>query len=515
MKNKKVMKRVLVIAIVVAIAGGGIGTGVYVQRAKMTAEVMSVADLNSGYWGDDVNSSGMITNDYSQSVEITNTDEIKEVYVKEGQQVQKGDKLLALDTTVASLNLQGKQLEVENLNNQITIAQNDLKKLKNTKPYVEPANPVTPEPDIPHVQEMAGNAYNYISGTAVPYNQNSADGSEENPYRYLCTESAYVTGDFLSQLAEEKTYAVFEIRENNEISGELVTAWEVDGAQIVVPDGNTKWSVYDHSQISNDASEAEDDTSVVNDGISDAGGYTQAELNDMIAEQEKKIKELDLNKRKAELEVEKLKAQSSDGMIYATVTGIVKNLQDKDNLPNDGTPFMEVTGSEGLYVTGGISELLLDKVKPGQMVSVSSWESGSSCEAEITEIKNYPSTDVSSYGEGNNNVSYYPFVAYIEDTAGFRNGEYVDLTMTVSGDETGSSLYVFKGYVRTENGKSYVLKADENDRLVKQYVKTGRIIYGDTIEIKAGLSEDDRIAFPYGKTAKEGVRAVDSDGSYY
>ena len=27
--------------------------------------------------------------------------------------------------------------------------------------------------------------------------------------------------------------------------------------------------------------------------------------------------------------------------------------------------------------------------------------------------------------------------------------------------------------------------------------------------------EDDRIAFPYGKTAKEGVRAVDSDGSYY
>ena len=125
MKNRKVMKRVLVIAIVAAIAGGSIGTGVYVQRAKMTAEVMSVADLYSGYWGDDVNSSGMITNDYSQSVEITNTDEIKEVYVKEGQQVQKGDKLLALDTTVASLNLQGKQLEVENLNNQITIAQND------------------------------------------------------------------------------------------------------------------------------------------------------------------------------------------------------------------------------------------------------------------------------------------------------------------------------------------------------------------------------------------------------
>ena len=53
------MKRVLVIAIVAAIAGGSIGTGVYVQRAKMTAEVMSVADLNSGNgngqaWGCDL-----------------------------------------------------------------------------------------------------------------------------------------------------------------------------------------------------------------------------------------------------------------------------------------------------------------------------------------------------------------------------------------------------------------------------------------------------------------------------
>ena len=38
MKNRKVMKRVLVIAIIAAIAGGSIGTGVYVQRAKMTAE---------------------------------------------------------------------------------------------------------------------------------------------------------------------------------------------------------------------------------------------------------------------------------------------------------------------------------------------------------------------------------------------------------------------------------------------------------------------------------------------
>lgn len=514
MKNKKVMKRVLVIAIVAAVAAGGIGGGIYVQRSKMTAEVQSVADLNSGYWGDEVNSSGLVTNDYSQTVEVSKDDEIKEVYVEEGQQVQKGDKLLALDTTVASLNLQGKELEVENLKNQITLAQNELKKLKNTKPYVEPSEPVTSEPSTPDVPEMNGDAYNYILWTAVPYNQNEADGSAENPYRYLCTEDAYVTGSFFSQLSEAGLHVVFEIRESNSVSGELLSEWEVDGSQIVVPDADTRWSVADRTQLTEDTNisntDTVDDTGV---DVADQGGYTQSELNDMIAEQEKKLKDLDLDKRKAELEVEKLKAQSSDGIIYANVTGTVKNLQDKDNLPTDGTPFMEIAGSEGLYVTGGISELLLDKVKPGQTVSVSSWESGTSCEAEITEIKNYPSTDVSSYGGGNNNVSYYPFVAYIEDSTGLRNGEYVDLNMTVSDEEDGASIYIFKGYVRSENGKSYVLKTDENDRLVKQYVKTGKIIYGDTIEIKSGLTEDDRIAFPYGKTAKEGIRALNADDS--
>ena len=519
MKNKKVMKRVLVIAIVAAVAVGGIGGGIYVQRSKMTAEVQSVADLNSGYWGDDVNSSGLVTNDYSQTVEISKEDEIKEVYVEEGQQVQKGDKLLALDTTVTTLNLQGKELEVENLKNQITLAQNELKKLKNTKPYVEPSEPVKPDsstPSTPDVPEMSGDAYNYILWTAVPYNQNEADGSAENPYRYLCTEDAYVTGSFFSQLSEAGLHVVFEIHENNSVSGELLSEWEVDGSQIVVPDADTRWSVADHTQLTEDTDVSDTDT--VDDTGADAidqGGYTQSELNGMISEQEKKIKDLDLDKRKAELDVEKLKAQSSDGIIYANVTGTVKNLQDKDNLPTDGTPFMEIAGSEGLYVTGGISELLLDKVKPGQTVSVSSWESGTSCEAEITEIKNYPSTDVSSYGGGNNNVSYYPFVAYIEDSTGLRNGEYVDLNMTVSDEEDGASIYIFKGYVRSENGKSYVLKADENDRLVKQYVKTGKIINGDTIEIKSGLTEDERIAFPYGKTAKEGIRVVDSDGAEY
>jgi len=61
-----------------------------------------------------------------------------------------------------------------------------------------------------------------------------------------------------------------------------------------------------------------------------------------------------------------------------------------------------------------------------------------------------------------------------------------------------------------EDGKKYVLKADENNRLVKQYVKTGKMVW-QSVEILSGLTMEDRIAFPYGKTAKEGVKVEETE----
>ena len=84
--------------------------------------------------------------------------------------------------------------------------------------------------------------------------------------------------------------------------------------------------------------------------------------------------------------------------------------------------------------------------------------------------------------------------------------------MQSSSEMDMNSLYIEKAYVRNEDGKSYVLKAGEDNRLVKQYVETGKTVYGSSIEIKSGLSESDRIAFPYGKTAKEGIKVKDAEG---
>ena len=122
------------------------------------------------------------------------------------------------------------------------------------------------------------------------------------------------------------------------------------------------------------------------------------------------------------------------------------------------------------------------------------------CDATITEIAEYPS-DGGYYGSGNPNSSYYEFTAYIEDAGALTNGEAVDITIQGDQDVSTGAIYLQKAYVRKENGKYYVLKEDGDGRLKKQYVKTGKTVYG--------------IAFPYGKTAKEGVRTKQADITYY
>ena len=158
-----------------------------------------------------------------------------------------------------------------------------------------------------------------------------------------------------------------------------------------------------------------------------------------------------------------------------------------------------------------MSELQLGEVEVGQKVYANCWESGQNVEASITEISTYPDENSNAWGrDGNPNVSYYPYTAYIENTEGLRNGEYVDLTITATGGEDQENkIYLEKAYIRDEDGKKYVMKADKDNRLAKQYVKTGKTIWGAYAEIVEGLTKEDRIAFPYGKSAKEGVKVKD------
>lgn len=503
LKDKRIWITLVLIALLV-----GVLAGVFAyKKSTLRAEVFMVSDIRDYWWGSDITSQGMVTNDHSQIIRLPANSTIKEIFVEEGQEVKAGDKLLELDVEVAEIQLKIKELEVENIKNQIAITENDLKKWRNTTPGSPDPEPITPDLG----PEKEKETYRYISSNAIPYNATVADGTPGNPYRYLCTPDAFVFGEVLENIATSNQCVIFEIREGGNVTGDLINSWEIVGSQMAVPDAGSFWSVADKRPVfPYDSGDVDINFEVT---------YTAEEIRNKIRECEESIKSLDLTKRKAELELQTIKASGHDGIVVANIDGVIKNLQvadDNGNLPDSMAPLMEVAGSSGLYVTGSVSELLLDQIEAGQEISVNSWESGTMTTATITEITYYPSGDENYYGGDNNpNVSQYPYTAYIEDTSGLRNGEYVDLSMTLTGGSSEEQIYLPNAYIRSENGKSYVLKENENGRLEKVYIETGSILYGQSTQIKSGLTLEDKVAFPYGKTAKEGIKTLESSSEGY
>ena len=73
-------------------------------------------------------------------------------------------------------------------------------------------------------------------------------------------------------------------------------------------------------------------------------------------------------------------------------------------------------------------------------------------------------------------------------------------------EQASEGIVLSKAFVRTEDGVSYVYK-DVNGVLKKQIVKVTQNVNGGMyVLINGGLSMEDKIAFPYSKTAQEGVK---------
>ena len=247
-------------------------------------------------------------------------------------------------------------------------------------------------------------------------------------------------------------------------------------------------------------------------GGSSGPTYTKEEIQKMKEDKEKELRQLNLDLRQAELNVRKLAGDMKNQSINSTINGTVKSVGDPENPDGgNGDPFIQVVSSDGLYVQGNLSELLLDQVQEGQLAFGYGYESGVSFQAEIREVSLYPASGNYFWGGGNSNVSYYPFIAYIEDAAGLKNYEMVELNLQLDnqGEAASSeSVYLSKAFIRSEDGIDYVMKDDGSGKLVRQEVQLGQLYYG-SYEILSGLTLEDKVAFPYGKAVKEGAKTED------
>lgn len=363
--------------------------------------------------------------------------------------------------------------------------------------------------------------YQKLDGESIPF---TGSGTKEDPYVFLCSsakEKVTVMGSFFNRLAgysSDGTKIVhqggywyqLEFHQNDTIADyenrkESCTGYYlINGSLLEQP-------VYEFAEVEftlADASKYDDDEIPDDDN---PGGYDPAEPTgtpisraDAIKYQRSKIASLKLDIQESDIKISQLEKKANKKLISSKLDGTVTYVGDTSGETTDGNALIKVKSSDGFYVIGSISELMLDEITEGTVLNCTSYTSGS-FEAEVMDVSEYPVTSNSYYGDSNPNVSYYAFTAVVTDKSlQLEDQDYVTITYETSSSE--GSMVIQKAFVRSENGKSYVYK-DENGVLKKQELTVGSTVdNGYSVIVKGGITSDDLIAFPYGKDVKEGAK---------
>ena len=522
-KTPKWLRRVIV-AVLCTAAAGGIVIGI-LQLIRSNSGAVNVYALSqlctNNFDADQAQTQGQVKPDKLQSVYISSTQKVTEIYVKEGQSVKTGDPLLAFDTTLTDLELERQNIAVQKLGLDLETAKANLEKINTYRVGTATADPGSDTGDT-------GGDTGGTTGPALslPY-QRKGSGTAADPYVYIWNDRCAFGDSFVDSIlpalpegfipgtdTAPSVYAIFEVRDGDTLTGQILRVWEMNfwrtdagGYDFVIAEPAEDYD-------SAGAAGTDSDTGAL-EVLEDTGAvYTWAQIMSMRQEAQQKIISLELDLKKAQLQYKTLEYELTNGVVYSKIDGVVKTIRDPDEALADSLPTVLVSGGGGYYIEGTMSELELNYITVGDTVNVMSWETGATMQGTITDISEYPVSGDdgthSHYSNGNSNVSLYPFTIFLDEDAGVREEEWVSITYNPYGS-TISGLFVQNPFIRLENGKNYMYVADAAGRLEKREVTTGRTLWGSYTEITSGISPEEYVAFPYGRTVREGAKTVQAD----
>ena len=544
--NKKLKKIIITAAIAVAACGavwGGLTIARNAQRGDVN--VYSVSDFAmTNYWGDTSSTNGMVTTDKLQKIYVSSTQTVSKVYVTEGQTVKKGAKLLSYDSSLSQAEVERAQIQYERQSGNLEDAKTEFKLLQKAK------NKEALQLELNKLQtQLDAEKKKYDQDPSHPYDGDSpvteallgtktvenSSGGKETVYYYAWPSKSTLSGehlltDFGGRLRATEstsplvTNIVLVQRTDDKIGGSIQANWGVKVTDTYTKTGETTYKVTVDVQLVTNLPDYEDPGHTYNSETIQKleqqvaraqelmdSSMTRQELDVAIGTKYKEIGQLETSLKVAKLDLEKKKSELGDGNVYAEFDGTVKAVRDATEAFNSSEAVVELSGGGGYYVTGTLSEMDLGSVQVGDTVQISSWRTGVSCEGEIVSIDDYPAQNGSNSGDGNSNVSYYPFKVFVSEDANLQPNDYVEMQYQKTAEaDSADSLYLESFFLRSENGKSYVMVRGENDKLEKRWVQTGRDLWGSYTQIRGGLTLEDYVAFPYGRDVVEGAHTQEA-----
>ncbi len=386
--------------------------------------------------------------------------------------------------------------------------------------------------------------YEMLDYESVPYR---GSGSKEDPLCFLCTgseEGVVVKGSFFNRMAgydetgaqkakdAKALWYRLEFHEGDRISdmenpeASLLGYYLRKGKEVMDPDEEKIFTLEGAGQTDDGESvltstpepeikgpnktvKEEDEDDWEDDDWEEEEYPEEPSMTreEAIKYQKNNIQAYELDIQKQSLAISKLEKQLKEETATSTMEGIVTVVGDPATGESDGDGFIEIESDDGYYVKGSLGELMLDRVQTGDEITGTSYESGLEFTAKIREIAAYPATgNGESYDMGNPNESQYPFVAHVTEDLDLQNGEGTEIKLGGGQkNNSGDSIYLDAAMIRSEGGQYYVYK-DNKGQLQKKYVTAQRSSDGYSIVVSKGLSNDDKIAFPYGKGVEEGAK---------
>ena len=538
MKKRKIKTIVIILLVFAILAGGGTGAWFMIKNGGKPVRVFAVSDVaQTDLWMDEPQYDGTVRAENLQSLYLSSTQQLKEVFVKAGDTVKKGDRLAAFDTTLSDLELERQEIEVDKLELNLQNQQAELRRINGLKPYTPPKPAPEPSP-APAPQPL--------EPVELPMLLRG-DGTEDSPFVYLWNDGCLYDDAFLETIlplkeaetttaetttaettteaetdADEETSGeteppaplyeegsvtvVFQVRESDNPKGELLRAWGMTFDRHA--DGGYSFTVFQPDESFSETGDEPETAPPETEPEPDEGGYTAAEIARMRTEQQREIRETETKLKVERLKLKKLQLEIDTGVVTAALDGVVKYVATEEEARSEGKPVVTVSAGGAWYVTANVGELALEDLSVGDEAEIRSWMTDGVCTGRVTEISRTPA--VGYYGgDGNPNVSYYPVTVEADASAVLQEGDYVSVSFGGHADSSG--LYLDQPFIRTENGRSYVYALGGNDRLERREIVTGKVLWGSTVEIAGGLSMDDYIAFPYGKDVKPGAKTEISD----
>lgn len=549
--SKKLKKGIIAAVCVVGVCGavwGGLTIARNAQRGDVNVYAVNECAMTD-YWGDTSNTSGMVTTDKLQKIYISQSQTVKKVWVKEGDSVKKGTVLVSYDSTLTQATVERAKIDYDRQAENLEVMKNGLELLKKAK------NKETLEAELKKLQDELEKAIEQDPASAndktkieqpakiTPTDAKNPDGTAKNPFFILWPLEKPLNDEAVKDIltlvnkpvdAENpnvSVYVVLVTRTGDIMGGPVKNQWgiHITGTYTAgIEATEDKPATEAKTEISTVLMDPEayfaDPEKTYGEMVTKLqrkiaqvqelldASMTQLDLNKAILEKAQAVKEQEVNLKVAKLKLDKKLAELGDGNVYAEFDGTVKAVRDPDEAYNNSEAVVELSGGGGYYVTGTLSEMDLGSVQVGDSVSISSWMTGAACEGTIVSIDDYPTSNGNNWGDGNSNVSYYPFKVFVTEDANLQPNDYVDIQYQkdTSAEESGSSLYLESMFIRTDNGKSYVMARGEDGRLEQRWVQTGRDLWGSYTQIRGGLTIDDYVAFPYGRDVVEGAHTQEA-----